>query len=90
MGLYLAAATLNQALLARGPRARRPARLGWPRPPASSSSCSLPGFDDRVLQVEVGYLGAAVVLAGLLYALRSELAYQRREGLVQIEDGIDG
>jgi hypothetical protein len=29
----------------------------------------LPGFDDRVLQVEVGFLGAALVLCGLLYTL---------------------
>ena len=35
----------------------------------------LPGFDDPVLQMEVGYTAAAVVLAGLLYAiLRGELA----------------
>jgi hypothetical protein len=27
------------------------------------------GFDDRVLQVEVGYLGAAAVLCSLLYML---------------------
>ncbi len=29
----------------------------------------LPGFDDRVLQVEAGYVGAALLLSGLLYGL---------------------
>jgi O-antigen/teichoic acid export membrane protein len=68
MGLYLSAATLNQALLARG-------RAG------TSSACWLataagfvafllaPVTDDRVLQVEVGYLGAALVLSSLLYTI---------------------
>jgi O-antigen/teichoic acid export membrane protein len=68
MGLYLSAATLNQALLARG-------RAG------TSAACWLAtaaGFvafllarvtDDRVLQVEVGYLGAALVLSSLLYTI---------------------
>ena len=69
MGLYLAAATLNQALLARGQRARRPAWRGWRRPRRSSAFLLVPGFDDRVLQVEVGYVGGALLLCGLLYAL---------------------
>jgi O-antigen/teichoic acid export membrane protein len=68
MGLYLSAATLNQALLARG-------RAG------TSSACWLataggfvafllaPVTDDRVLQVEVGFLGAALVLSSLLYTI---------------------
>ena len=29
----------------------------------------LADFDDRVLQVETGYVGGALVLCGLLYAL---------------------
>jgi len=68
MGLYLSAATLNQALLARG-------RAG------TSSACWLataagfvafllaPVTHDRVLQVEVGFLGAALVLSSLLYTI---------------------
>jgi O-antigen/teichoic acid export membrane protein len=68
MGLYLSAATLNQALLARG-LARR-AATAW----AASAAVFvvfllLPGFDNRVLQVEIGYLGGALVLCGLLYTL---------------------
>jgi O-antigen/teichoic acid export membrane protein len=68
MGLYLSAATLNQALLAHG-RARQ-ASASW-----VAAACTfvlfllLVEFDDPVLQVEVGYLGAALVLCGLLYAL---------------------
>ena len=68
MGLYLAAATLNQALLARSLAARSAA--AW----AASAAAFvvfllLPGFDDRVLQVELGFLGAALVLCALLYPL---------------------
>lgn len=68
MGLYLAAATLNQALLARG-QARR-ACTAWLAAAAGFVVFLLvPGFDDRVLQVEAGYVAAALVLCGLLYAL---------------------
>jgi O-antigen/teichoic acid export membrane protein len=68
MGLYLAAATLNQALLARARAAQ--AAGGWVAAAAAFSGfLLLPGFDDRVLQVEVGFLGAAMVLCALLYAL---------------------
>jgi O-antigen/teichoic acid export membrane protein len=68
MGLYLSAATLNQALLAHG-RATQ-ASATW----ASAAIgfvlfLLLVEFDDRVLQVEVAFLGAAAVLASLLYAL---------------------
>jgi O-antigen/teichoic acid export membrane protein len=68
MGLYLSAATLNQALLAHG-RARQ-ASASW-----VVAACAfvlfllLVEFDDPVLQVEVGYLGAALALCGLLYSL---------------------
>jgi O-antigen/teichoic acid export membrane protein len=68
MGLYLAAATLNQALLA---HARAPhAAAAW-------LACAvafvlfllLAEFDDRVLQVEVAFLGAAAALSAILYSL---------------------
>ncbi|MBA3263079.1 MAG: hypothetical protein H0T69_11565 [Thermoleophilaceae bacterium] len=68
MGLYLAAATLNQALLAHG---HAPQACGaW-------LACAvtfvlfllLADFDDRVLQVEIAFVGAAAVLCALLYTL---------------------
>ena len=68
MGLYLAAATLNQALLARA-RARAACACWLVAAVAYVGFLLLPGFDDRVLQVEVGYAGAALVLSSLLYAL---------------------
>jgi len=68
MGLYLSAATLNQALLARGQAAR--ACAAWLAAAAGFVGFLLvPGFDDRVLQVEAGYVAAALVLSGLLYVL---------------------
>ncbi len=68
MGLYLSAATLNQALLARGQA--RQACAAWLAAAAGFVAFLLvPGFDDRVLQVEAGYVAAALVLCGLLYAL---------------------
>jgi O-antigen/teichoic acid export membrane protein len=68
MGLYLAAATLNQALLAHG-RA--------PHAAAAWSACAaafalfllLVDFDDRVLQVELAFLGAAACLCALLHTM---------------------
>ena len=68
MGLYLAAATLNQALLARA-RARAACACWLAAAAAYVGFLLLPGFDDRVVQVEVGYAGAALVLCTLLYAL---------------------
>jgi O-antigen/teichoic acid export membrane protein len=70
MGLYLSAATLNQALLAHE-RA--------PQSAACWAACAvvfvlfllLVEFDDRVLQVEIAFIGAAALLAGSLYALYS-------------------
>ena len=68
MGLYLSAATLNQALLARGQASQ--ACAVWLLAAAGFVGfLLLPGFDDRVLQVEAGYVGAALVLCALLYAL---------------------
>jgi len=66
MGLYLAAATLNQALLARG-RAARAAICWLAAAIAFVAFLLVPRFEDRVLQVEIGYLGAALLLGGLLY-----------------------
>jgi O-antigen/teichoic acid export membrane protein len=67
MGMYLAAATLNQALLARG-RARQ-ACAAWVAAAGGFVAFLLAAdFDDPVLGVEVGYVGAAAVLCGLLYA----------------------
>jgi O-antigen/teichoic acid export membrane protein len=68
MGLYLAAATLNQALLARA-RARAACTCWLTAATAYVGFLLLPGFDDRVVQVEIGYAGAALVLCSLLYAL---------------------
>jgi O-antigen/teichoic acid export membrane protein len=66
MGLYLAAATLNQALLAHG---RAPqAAAAWVACAAGFALFLLiADFDDRVLQVEVAFLGAAAVLCALLH-----------------------
>ena len=68
MGLYLSAATLNQAALAQ--RRAGPAAACW-TVSAAGFVAFLVAFepDDRVLQVEAGFLGAAVVLCGLLYAV---------------------
>jgi hypothetical protein len=68
MGLYLAAATLNQAALAR--EQTKPAAACWVGSAALFVVLLLvPGFDDRVLQLEVSFLGAAALLCGLLYGL---------------------
>ncbi len=68
MGLYLAAATLNQALLARA-RARAACGCWLAAAAGFVVFLTLPRFDDRVLQVEVGYTGAALLLCSLLYAI---------------------
>jgi O-antigen/teichoic acid export membrane protein len=69
MGVYLSAATLNQAALAQA-RARQ-AAIAWVcTAVAFVAYLAIPwGFHDKVLQVELGYLGAATLLCGLLYAL---------------------
>jgi O-antigen/teichoic acid export membrane protein len=66
MGLYLAAATLNQALLAHG---RAPlAAAAWAACAAAFALFLLVvDFDDRVLQVEIAFLGAAAALCALLH-----------------------
>ena len=68
MGLYLAAATLNQAALARAQA--RAAALCW-----SAAAAVFVGFllgvrfDDRVLQVEIAFVGGAALLCLLLGGL---------------------
>ena len=68
MGFYLSAATLNQAALARE-RARAAAVCWIATAVAFVVFLLLPGFDDRVLQLEAGYLAAAGLLCTLLYVL---------------------
>jgi O-antigen/teichoic acid export membrane protein len=70
MGLYLSAATLNQALLAHA-RAAQSAACWVTAAAAFVLFLVLGEFDDRVLQVEVAFIGAAALLAGSLYALYS-------------------
>ena len=68
MGLYLSAATLNQALLAHA-RASQSAACWVACAVVFVLFLLLVEFDDRVLQVEVAFIGAAALLAGSLYAL---------------------
>jgi hypothetical protein len=68
MGLYLAAATLNQAALARAQA--RAAATCW-AVTASAFAASLLAWrpEDRVLQVEIAFVAAAGLLCALLGAL---------------------
>jgi O-antigen/teichoic acid export membrane protein len=70
MGLYLSAATLNQALLAHE-RAAQSAACWVASAAAFVLFLVLVEFDDRVLQVEVAFIGGAAVLSSSLYALYS-------------------
>jgi O-antigen/teichoic acid export membrane protein len=68
MGLYLSAATLNQALLAHG-RAQQSC-VAWVGCAAVFGLfLLLADFDDVVLQVEVAFVGAAATLCTLLWLL---------------------
>jgi O-antigen/teichoic acid export membrane protein len=68
MGFYLSAATLNQAALAHAQA--KQAAVAWATTAVAFVVwLLLPGFDDRVLQLEAGFLGAAVLLCSLLYLL---------------------
>ena len=68
MGLYLSAATLNQALLAHGLAAQ--ASACWISAAAGFVLfLLLADFDDRVLQVELAFVGAAALLSAALYGL---------------------
>jgi O-antigen/teichoic acid export membrane protein len=68
MGFYLSAATLNQAALAHA-QAKQAAGVWALTAVLFVVWLLLPGFNDRVLQLEAGYLGAAGLLCGLLYWL---------------------
>ena len=68
MGLYLAAATLNQAALARG-RTKAAAACWVTSALAFVIFLLIPGWSDRVVQTEVGYAGAAALLCALLHWL---------------------
>jgi O-antigen/teichoic acid export membrane protein len=68
MGLYLSAATLNQALLAHG-RAPHAAAAWVGCAIAFALFLLLADFDDRVLQVEIAFVGAAACLCALLHSL---------------------
>jgi O-antigen/teichoic acid export membrane protein len=68
MGLYLSAATLNQALLAHGLAAT--ASACWVTAAAGFILfLLLAEFDDRVLQVELAFVAAAALLSAALYGL---------------------
>jgi O-antigen/teichoic acid export membrane protein len=73
MGLYLSAATLNQALLAHG-RAPQAAGVWALCAGGFSLFLLLADFDDRVLQVEIAFVSAAASLSVLLWLL-----YRRSE-----------
>jgi O-antigen/teichoic acid export membrane protein len=68
MGLYLCGATLNQAALARG-RAGQAAACWIAAAAAYVVFLAIPGWHDRVVQLEVGFLFGAAVLSVLLYGL---------------------
>jgi O-antigen/teichoic acid export membrane protein len=80
MGFYLSAATLNQAALARG-HAKEAAACWVSAALGFVLFLALVSFDDRVLQVEVAYLGGALVLCGLLYVL-----YAREDAPARVGD----
>jgi O-antigen/teichoic acid export membrane protein len=67
MGLYLSAATLNQAALAQG-QARRAAAC-WVGCAVAFLIWNLLPVLDEFRRVEIGFAGAAAALAGLLYLL---------------------
>ena len=68
MGLYLAAATLNQAALARG--RTKQAAIAWVASAAAFVvMLLLPLFDSPILQLEIAYVAGALLLSGLLYGL---------------------
>jgi O-antigen/teichoic acid export membrane protein len=68
MGLYLSAATLNQAALARA-RGKEAAACWVATALLFVAFLLVAGFDDEVLEVEVAFTGAALLLSSLLYAL---------------------
>jgi O-antigen/teichoic acid export membrane protein len=65
MGFHLAAGTLNQAALARGHQ--RTAAVAWVTAAVAFTAWLAAGIvDDELLRMEVGYLGATVLLTALL------------------------
>ncbi|MEA2350727.1 MAG: hypothetical protein QOG86_1668, partial [Thermoleophilaceae bacterium] len=68
MGLYLSAATLNQAALAHG-RAKQAAGCWVGSAIAFVVVLLIPSFHDAVLKVEVAYVAGALLLCGLLFGL---------------------
>jgi len=68
MGLYLTAATLNQAALAQG-QVRRAAACWIACAVAFVVWTALPLVEDEFHRVEIGYLGAAAALCALLYLI---------------------
>jgi O-antigen/teichoic acid export membrane protein len=68
MGLYLCAATLNQAALAAG-RATQACACWLVAAAVYVVFLLVPGFGDRVLQLELGFLFGAMVLCAELYVL---------------------
>jgi O-antigen/teichoic acid export membrane protein len=68
MGLYLTAATLNQAALARG-RTKQAAACWFASAAAFVGFLLIPGWEDRVVQVEVGFTAGAALLCALLLGL---------------------
>ncbi len=67
MGFYLVAASLNQAVLAQGQAHRAAAR--WVLCAVAFVAFNLVGVVDPFRAVEIGFAGAAALLAGLLYLL---------------------
>ena len=66
MGLYLAAAPLNQGALARGRTGQ--AAVCWVASAAAFVTLLLlPGFDRPILQLEVAYVAGALILCAALY-----------------------
>jgi O-antigen/teichoic acid export membrane protein len=83
MGLYLSAATLNQAALARG-QVRRASFCWIGCAVAFVTWMLIPLVDNDFHRVEVGYLGAATLLCSLLYWLYRQPLEPRE---VRVEPG---
>ena len=81
MGLYLSAATLNQAALARGPGAPRLVLLDQLRDRLRGLDAR-PDRRQRLPPGRVGYLGAAALLCSLLYWLYRQ-PLERTEGRIE-------
>src|SRR5262249_43918408 len=78
MGLYLSAATLNQAALARG-QVRRASFCWIGTAIAFVVWIVVPVISSDVTRVVVGYLGAATLLCSLLYWLYRQPLERREE-----------